>query len=68
MDGLEEGDVVVEDEVDTSPLLRGTLAYIYVYMVWSAAAGEKRREVRWEFAREFRNMFLSKLQTYLHHL
>lgn len=40
MDGLEEGDVVVEDEVDTSPLLRGMLASIY-NMVWSAAAGEK---------------------------
>lgn len=41
VDGLEEGDVVVEDEVDTCPLLRGTLACIYRYMVWSAAAGER---------------------------
>lgn len=68
MDGLEEGDVVVEDEVDTSPLLCGTLAYthtyIYIYMVWSAAAGEKGREVGWEFiAREFRPFFLEKKKT-----
>lgn len=68
MDGLEEGDVVVEDEVDTSPLLCGTLAYICVYGM-ERSSGRKGREVGWEFAREFRNMFLSsKLQTYLHHL
>lgn len=41
MDGLEEGDVVVEDEVDTSPLLRGKLAYIY-------GIGEQQRAKRGE--------------------
>lgn len=67
MDGLEEGDVVVEDEVDTGPLLRGRLAYIDIWYR-SAAADEKGREVGWEVLVNFEPCFLSKLQTYLHHL
>lgn len=65
MDGLEEGDVVVEDEVDTSPLLRGTLAYIYGM---KRSSGRQKARSGMGIVREFRNLFLSKLQTYLHHL
>lgn len=49
MDGLEEGDVVVEDEVDSSPLLRGTLAYIYIYIYgMERSIGRKGREMGWD--------------------
>lgn len=44
MDGLEEGDVVVEDEVDTCPLLHGTLAYIYRYIWYGAQQRAKKGE------------------------
>lgn len=65
VDGLEEGDVVVEDEVDTCPLLRGTLAYIYIYIIWHVAqqrAKGARNGMGWELLVNF------ELQTYLHHL
>lgn len=45
MDGLEKGDVVVEDEVDTCPLLRGTLAYIYI---WYGAQQRAKRGEKWD--------------------
>lgn len=45
MDGLEEGDVVVEDEVDTSPLLRGTLAYIDI---WYGVQQRATRGEKWD--------------------